>query len=148
MFRFMEGIKMKNSNKGIIDEFFDAYGKHDLNGIMRVMEDRVTWSFMGDHPLAGIKNGIDEVIAFFDAMGEIMNRSNIKMEKLIEAENEHYFIECQHSKTNRMDGNNLDHYTCVLWTIKDGKITEGRHFFANPQAANKYFSSVATQKRS
>ena len=139
---------MTTRNQDIVKQFFEAYGKHDLNGIRKVMSENVTWFFLGNSPVAGVKKGIDEVVAFFDLMGGIMSKSNLKLEKLIEAENERYFIECQHSKTDRDDGNNLDHYTTVLWTFENGKIIEGRHFFADPKGADKYFTAVAPQKLS
>lgn len=124
---------MSNTNQKIVDRYFEAYAKDDMAGIRNVMAENVKWYFEGDHPLAGEKNGIEEVVAFFDVMTGIMQKSN-------------YFIECQHSRTNRDDGDNLDHYTSVLWTIENGKIVEGRHFFANPAAVNKYFTGVAPKK--
>ena len=136
---------MAHRNQDIIKKFFEGYGSHDMDEIKKVMSENVTWLFLGQHPLAGIKQGVEEVVAFFDIMGEIMQKSNSKMEKLIEAENDKYFIECQHSKTNREDGINLDHYSSVLWTIENGKIIEGRHFFADPEAVDKYFTAVAGQ---
>jgi ketosteroid isomerase-like protein len=132
---------MKNQDK--IDKFFETYSKRDFEGMEEVMDRKITWFFLGQHPLAGIKHGIDEVISFFDTMGEIMAVSNGKMEKLIIAENDRYVIECQHSKTNREDGNNLEHFSTVLWTFENGKIIEGRHFFADPQAVDSYFTAVA-----
>ena len=134
--------KNKNTNEEIVDKFFDAYKDHDMNAIRKVMADNVVWYFQGQNPAAGIKSGIDEVIPFFDSMRKIMTESNGKTDKLIVAENDRYFIECQRSKTNREDGNNLEHYTTVLWTIEDGKIIEGRHFFADPPAVDKYFSAL------
>jgi ketosteroid isomerase-like protein len=134
---------MKHSNQEIIDRFFEAYKKRDFEAIEKVMANNVTWFFMGRHPLAGIKIGIAEVIDFYDRMGKIMEQSNPKVEKLIVSEKDNYLIECIHSKTNNPDGNNLDHYACVLWTFKDGKIIEGRHFFANPPAVDNYFTAAA-----
>ena len=134
---------MTHTNQDIVDKFFEAYKTHDINGIRKVMADNVTWYFQGQNPVAGVKKGINDVIDFFDTMGGIMAKARVTMDKLIVAENDHYVIECQHSKTNREDGNNLDHYSTVLWTIENGKIIEGRHFFANPQAVDKYFSAVA-----
>ena len=134
---------MKNSNQKIVDQYFAAYAKHDLDAIRKVMDDNITWYFLGQHPLAGVKNGIDEVVMFFDKVGKIMMESNPTIEKLIVAENEEYLVECIHSKTNRSDENNLEHHACVLWTFKNGKIVEGRHFFSDQQAVNKYFGSLA-----
>ena len=136
---------MAHSNQNIIDKYFEAYAKHDFNGIKQVMAENVTWYFLGRHPLAGVKKGIEEVVAFYDEVGKIMGKSHPKIDKLIVAENNNFLIECIHSKTNREDGNNLDHYACVLWTFENGKIIEGRHFFADPEAVDKYFTAVAGQ---
>lgn len=134
---------MELSNEDLINKFFDAYFKHDFEAIDEVMADDVTWTFLGQHKLAGVKNGIKEVVAFFDVMGEIMNKSNPTVDKLVIGSNDNYFVECQHIKTNRKDGNDIDHHVCVLWTFKNGKITSGRHFFADPESVNEYFNNVA-----
>jgi ketosteroid isomerase-like protein len=133
---------MEHPNQRIIDRYFEAYSKNDLSGIKEVMSENVTWYFLGNHPFSGVKKGINEVLAFYDEMGKIMDKSNSETEKLIVAENDYHLVECIHSKTNREDGLNLDHYACVLWTFDNGKIVEGRHFFADQEAVNKYFTSV------
>jgi len=133
---------MAQKNQEIVDAFFEAYNKHDMKAIRKVMAENITWYFEGQNPMAGVKKGVEEVVEFFDTMAKIMEKSRPEMDKLIVADNERYFIECQHSRTHRQDDNNLDHYTAVLWTIENGKIIEGRHFFADPQAVDKYFSAV------
>ena len=133
---------MTTPNQDLVDKFFDAYVKRDFAAIKEVMAADVTWSFLGRHRLAGIKKGIDEVVAFFDAMGEIMGESNPTIEKVMVCSKDNYFMGCQHIKTNRADGNNIDHHVCVLWTIENGKITSGMHFFADPPAVDEYFNAV------
>ncbi|HEY8936653.1 MAG TPA: nuclear transport factor 2 family protein [Cyclobacteriaceae bacterium] len=133
---------MTATNQDIIDSFFEAYKKRDFNGIKLVMSEEVIWTFKGRHKLAGVKNGIDEVIAFFDTMGGIMSKSNPTVDKIIIASDGNHTIECQHIKTNRDDGINIDHHVCVLWTFENGKIISGRHFFADPQLVDTYFDSV------
>ncbi|MFT3934260.1 MAG: nuclear transport factor 2 family protein [Chitinophagaceae bacterium] len=134
---------MLNNNQAIVDSFFEAYIKRDFAGIHKVMHEDVTWIFLGQHPLAGVKNGIEDVVAFFDNMGAIMGQSKVKAEKLVMGSNDNYLVECQHITTHREDGNNVDHHVCVLWTFEDNKIREGRHFFADPKAADKFFAAVA-----
>jgi len=130
------------ANQEIIDRFFVYYGKHDIELIKEVMHEDVTWYFLGEHKFAGTKKGLKEVIAFFDMMGAIMSKSKPTIEKLIVAEKDNYVIECQHIKTNRDDGINIDHFVSVLWTIENGKIVSGRHFFADPQAFDNFFNTV------
>src|SRR5436190_14107492 len=138
---------MTSSNENIINNFFDAYGNHDMKELKQVMAEDVKWYFLGRHPLAGIKNGIEEVVSFFDTMAEIMKKSKPEIEKLITASNEKHFIECQHVQTNREDGNNISHHVSVLWTIENGKITSGRHFFADPEAVDNYFTRVVEEEK-
>ncbi|MFC0182346.1 SnoaL-like domain-containing protein [Pseudarcicella hirudinis] len=132
-----------NPNQDIIDRFFALYAERDFQGISEVMTEDVKWFFIGDHPLSGISTGIREVVGFFDKMGKIMSNSDIRSEKLVTGTNENYLVECQHIVTNRSDGNNLDYQVCVLWTFRNRKIAEGKHFFADSQAANSFFSAVA-----
>jgi ketosteroid isomerase-like protein len=134
---------MTTTNQDAIIKFFEAYTKRDFNGIKQVMSDNITWTFLGQHKLAGVKKGMDEVIAFFDTMGEIMSKSKPTVDKLVLGSNDNYVVECQHIKTDREDGNNIDHYVCVLWTFENGKIISGRHFFADPKSADTFFNLVA-----
>ncbi|MEO6316609.1 MAG: nuclear transport factor 2 family protein [Chitinophagaceae bacterium] len=134
---------MSNTNAGLVDKFFAAYGSHDFAAIRKVMQEDVLWVFLGQHPIAGVKNGIEEVVAFFDNMGAVMGSSAVKVEKLVSGSNENYFLECQHITTHRADGHNVDHHICVLWTFENNKIKEGRHFFADPHAADHFFAAIA-----
>jgi ketosteroid isomerase-like protein len=140
------GEDVTHPNLALIDKFFEAYAKRDMDGLHKVLASSAKWTALGGHPLAGVKNGFDEVIGFFDAMGAVMGKSNSKVEKLIISANDDYAVECQHVWTNRSDGQNLDHLICVLWMFKDGKIVEGRHFFSDPQAADRFFNYVTALK--
>ena len=131
-----------HSNIEIIGQFFEAYGKRDMDGLSLVLGNDVRWIFPGRNPLSGTKNGIAEVVAFFDRMGGIMARSGVTAEVLVTGVNEDYVVECQHIWTNRADGVNLDHRWCVLWTFKDGKIIEGRHLAADQYEADRFFDQI------
>lgn len=132
-----------DNNQLIVDRFFAAYSQHNFTALREVMEEDVIWIFLGQHPLAGVKNGIEEVVAFFDNMSAIMSASSVQADKLVSGSNGDFLIECQHIVTHRDDGHNLDHHVCVLWTFRNGKIKEGRHFFGDAHNADLFFSSVA-----
>ena len=135
---------MSHPNLDIINKFFEAYGKRNLDDLRLVLDENAKWISLGQHPYSGVRNGFDEVIAFFDMMGAIMSRSNNRVEKLIVCANDNYVIECQRVWTNRDDGHNLDHLVCVLWKFEDSKIVEGRHFFSDPAAVDNFFNYLAT----
>ena len=79
---------MNHPNLDIIDRFFDAYGRRDMETVAQVMAADVQWTSRGRHPLAGVRKGIPDVVAFFDAMGAIMGDSNVKVEKLVVGAND------------------------------------------------------------
>lgn len=137
---------MTHPNLTLIDRFFEAYARRDMDALHAVRAADARWTALGQHPLAGVKNGFDQVIGFFDAMGAVMGKSNPKVEKLIVSANDDYVIECQHVWTNRSDGHDLDHLVCVLRTFKDGRIVEARHSFSDPLAADGFLSYVSALK--
>lgn len=131
---------MAHPNLDLIDRFFAAYGKRDLAGLRSVLAENATWTFPGHHPLSGTKVGIDEIVSFFDAVGSIMGSSNPTVDKLVMGVAEQYVVECQHIRTNRMDGPNLDQQMCVLWNFEHGKIASGRHLAADQDALDVFYS--------
>lgn len=92
--------------------------------------------------MSGTKVGIDAIIAFFDAVGTIMGRSQPTVDKLVLGVNEQYVVECQHIRTNRTDGPNLDQQLCVLWRFADGKIVSGQHLASDQDAFDAFYTQA------
>ena len=130
---------MPHPNLDLIDQFFAAYGNHDLAALRDVLAEDATWTLPGHHPLSGTRVGIDAIVAFFDAIGTIMGRSNPRVEKLVMGANERYVVECQYIRTNRADGPNLDQQMCVLWSFAKGKIASGQHLAADQDALDAFY---------
>lgn len=63
-------MSQQHPNLEIINRFFEAYGKFDLNAMHEVVAENVKWTIPGHHPLSGTKVGIDEVLAFFSHLGK------------------------------------------------------------------------------
>lgn len=132
---------MTHPNLELIDRFFAAYGERNLAALRDVLAEDATWTFPGHHPLSGTKLGLDAIIAFFDAVGSVMGRSQPTVEKLVLGVNEQYVIECQHVRTNRSDAPNLDQQLCVLWSFADGKIVSGQHLAADQDALDAFYTA-------
>src|SRR3954465_15709585 len=131
---------MTHPNLDLIDRFFAAYGSHDRAALRDVLAEHATWTFPGHHPLSGTKRGIDEIVAFFDAVGTIMGSAHPTVEKLVLGVNDQYVVECQHVRTHRADGPNLDQQLCVLWGFVDGKIVSGQHLAADQDALDAFYT--------
>jgi uncharacterized protein len=133
---------MSQPNLDLIDRFFAAYGQRDLATLRNVLAENATWTFPGHHPLSGTRVGIDEIVAFFDAVGTIMGSSNPHVDKLVIGVNDQYAVECQYVRTNRADGPNLDQQMCVLWGFENGKIASGRHLAADQDALDAFYTAL------
>jgi len=133
---------MPHPNLDLIDRFFAAYGERDLAALRNVLSEDATWTFPDHHLLSGTKVGIDAIIAFFDAVGTVMGSSHPQVEKLVMGVNEQYIVECQHIRTNRPDGPNLDQQLCVLWSFADGKIVSGQHLAADQDALDAFYTAL------
>src|SRR5690349_2947167 len=133
---------MTHPNLDLIDRFFAAYGKRDLAALREVLTEDATWTFPGHHPLSGTKVGIDAIVAFFNAVGSVMGRSQPMVEKLVLGVNEQWVVECQYVRTNRPEGPNLDQQLCVLWSFADGKIASGRHLVADQDALDAFYHAL------
>lgn len=131
---------MEHRNLDTISKFFDAYGKRDMEAIKQVLDENAIWIFPGNNPLSGTKRGVKAIVEFFDRMGDFMGKSKVQAETMVTGVNDDHAVECQHVWTNREDGNNLDHHWCVLWSFKNGKIVEGKHFAGDQYKADAFFN--------
>jgi ketosteroid isomerase-like protein len=93
-----------NTNIQIVQDFFDAYGKNDFEGIRQVFAEDVQWYIPGRHPLSGPKNGIDEVMNFFEELGKV----GFNAEVMILAANDNYVIDAHRGWSNVTSGENVD----------------------------------------
>ena len=135
---------MPQPDLDIVNKFFEAYSNHNLDALRLVMDDEVTWISLGQPSNHVISKGFDEVIAFLDQLGAITSQSNNRVEKLIMSAEDGYVVECLRVRTNLEEGENLDQLVCVLWKIENSKIVEGRHFFADPEAADSVITYIST----
>ncbi|MFT3703250.1 MAG: nuclear transport factor 2 family protein [Agriterribacter sp.] len=134
---------MSYTNIELINAFFSAYAKRDIEAVNQVMDENAVWFFPGHHAFSGKKQGIKAIIAFFDTMGSIMGPSDVRVEKFFMEQNNNYVLEYQHIQTNRKDNNNLSHYWCVAWQFKNGKIVEGRHLAGDQHEVDRFFHKIS-----
>ncbi len=59
----------------VVDKMYDCFAKGDMATLKTdVFAPDIAWNLPGHHPLSGIKNGPDEVIAFFGALMQTGHR--------------------------------------------------------------------------
>lgn len=125
-------------NIELIHAFFSAYASQNHDGIREILAEDIRWHIPGDHPLSGTKNGITEVLTYFQQL----NKAAFKAEPIVMGVNDHFVIDCHRNWSNLENEANLNNMSCLLWKIENGKIVEVHNFPENQHAVDAFFSKV------
>lgn len=120
----------------VVQNFFAAYGKGDLEGMQAFIAEDVEWHIPGHHKLAGTKRGIKEFTEFFAKLGA----AGFKAEVMILAANDNYVIDAHRGFSTKADVN-IDLNWVLLYQIEDGKIKRVQNFSGDLYASDKFFDS-------
>jgi len=123
-----------NANLKVVQNFFAAYSKGDMDGIKAVMADDVQWHIPGKHPLSGTKNGISEVMVFFNKI----SKAGFKAEVMILAANDNYVIDAHRGWSNTGD-NDIDTNWILLYKVENGKIKRVQNFSGDLYGSDEFF---------
>ena len=124
----------KNQNIAVVQQFFAAYAKEDLEGIRAVLAPNVRWTIPGQHPLAGTKTSAEEVVAFFQQLG----KSSFKATPLFMEANEEWVVDL-HRGWNEAGLAQVDMLWVLAYRIENGKIQEVINFAGDQHAADAMF---------
>ncbi|WP_199827678.1 nuclear transport factor 2 family protein [Streptomyces specialis] len=120
----------------LIRRYYEAYGTGDPDALRPFFAPDVRWTIPGHHPLAGTKEGVEEVLAFFRELG----RAGFRAETLCVAADGDWVIDLHRGWSTTPEG--LD----ILWTlafrIEDQRIAEAVNFAGDQHAADAFFWRV------
>lgn len=124
------------SNLQVIQDFFAAYARKDVNAVRAVMAEDIAWTIPGHHPLSGTKRGIAEVLAFFDQLA----RADFKAQPLVIVEQGDYVID--HHRGWSEVGPGVDQTWCLVFRFEAARIKEVVNFASDQHAADRFFWAV------
>lgn len=124
-------------NVAIIQRYYDAYGKGDLNTVRQIFAPDIRWRIPGHHSLAGVHKGPDQVFAFFQQLA----KAKFKADVLFLGGNDSYVVDVHRGYSN-MERDNIDILWALLFQIKNGRIVEATNFPGDQHAADAFYSRV------
>jgi uncharacterized protein len=131
--------ELENNTKiQIVQNLFEAYDKNDLEGIRQVLADDIQWHIPGRHPLSGTKNGIDEVMNFFEELEKV----GFNAEVMILAANDNYVIDAHRGWSNVTSGENVDLNWVLFYQIENNKIKRVINFAGDQPLADEFFTEL------
>jgi len=134
---------MANSNVAIVQRMYECFNRGDMDTIRKeIFASELVWRLPGHHPLAGTKNGANEVIAFFGQL----NKGGIQVDLInIDTWGEDTVVEV-HRGHGQSHGAVLDALNCTHYYIRDGKIADVQVYLSDQHAADQFFNAVYALK--
>ncbi|MDJ0575382.1 MAG: nuclear transport factor 2 family protein [Xenococcaceae cyanobacterium MO_234.B1] len=134
---------MTQSNVALVQKMYEYIGKGQLDNLRQeVFSPDIKWDVPGRNPLAGTKQGIDEVLAF---LGQLA-KSGLQVEMLkIDEVSEGRVVEL-HRVYGESEGLSLDALTVSDYQIQNDRITKIQDYLYNTHEMDQYFNKVYTLK--
>ncbi|MEH1969424.1 MULTISPECIES: nuclear transport factor 2 family protein [unclassified Nostoc] len=123
-------------NVQIVERMYECFNRGDMNTIRNeIFAPDLVWRLPGHNPLSGVKNGADEVIAFFAEL----NRGGIQVDLInIDAWGEDTVVEVHRGHGER-NGAILDALNCTHYHIRDGKIADVQVYISDQHTVDQFF---------
>lgn len=127
-----------NQAMSLVQKMYDCFSKADMEGIKNeVFAADIVWHLPGHHPLAGTKNGVDEVLAFFGNL----NKAGIQVDLVgLDTFGDDGVIEV-HRGHGEYNGGKLDALNCTLYKVKDDRISEVQVFIGEQHHVDLFFTN-------
>jgi ketosteroid isomerase-like protein len=126
-------------NAAIMGRAYAAFNSGDMNTLIALFDDGVVWHLPGRSRFADDYQGRDATLAYFGQLGqETGGTFQAELQHLL-ADDEDRVIGMQRSRAQR-DGKQLDVANCIVFELKDGRITDGREYFHDLYAWDEFWA--------
>ncbi|MBP0723745.1 nuclear transport factor 2 family protein [Bacillus sp. RG28] len=127
-----------NDNLKLVQKFFECYATGDLETMKsEILAEDVSWIIPGHHPLAGVKKGADEIVAYFATIA----KANFKAEVITLSASEDHVVDV-HRGWGEYGEHQVDMNWVLTYKIENGRIKEVHNFAADQHAADLFFWNV------
>ena len=126
-------------NAAIMRRAYEAFNKGDINTLIEIFDESVAWHLPGRSSMAKDYQGRDATLAYFGLIGqETGGTFRAELQHLL-ADDEDRVIGIQRSTGDR-NGKHLDAGNCIVFQLKDGRVTDGREHFHDLYAWDEFWS--------
>jgi ketosteroid isomerase-like protein len=130
---------MAQSNAEILRGGYDAFSRGDVPAVLAVFADDIAWHVPGHNPTAGDYTGHDEVVGFFQTLGELSGGTfSIEVRDVLD--NGDGAVAMIVTERGERKGVKLDVPAVHLWQMQDGKATTFRGFTGDQYEDDEFWS--------
>jgi ketosteroid isomerase-like protein len=128
-----------DENAAIMRRAYAAFNSGDMNTLIATFDDGVVWHLPGRSRFADDYQGRDATLAYFGQLAqETGGTFQAELQHLL-ADDEDRVIGMQRSRAQR-NGKHLDVANCIVFELKDGRVTDGREHFHDLYAWDEFWA--------
>ena len=117
---------------------YEAFNTGDMDTLTELMDDTV-WHLPGRSSMAGEYKGRGETLAYFGQLAQETGGTFRAELQHLAADGDTRVVGIQRSTADR-DGKHLDVSDCIVFQLKDGRVTDGREHFEDLYGWDEFWS--------
>lgn len=119
---------MSAKNKRIVQDFYDASNRGDMDTCFDLISDDISWTNIGTTPLSGTFQGKEELMAKLlgPLFAQLKQGIKTTVHRLIAEED--YVVAQTSGTAETLEGQPYNNTYCWIIRIRDGKLTEVTEF--------------------
>jgi uncharacterized protein len=126
-------------NVAIMRRAYEAFNKGELETLTEIFDEGAVWHLPGRSSMAKDYQGREAILAYFGQLGqETGGTFRAELEDLL-ADGDDRVVGI-HRSTAERDGKQLSVGDCIVFQLKDGRITDGREHFHDLYAWDEFWS--------
>jgi ketosteroid isomerase-like protein len=128
-----------DENATIMRRAYEAFNSADIDTLTEVFDESMVWHLPGRSRFADDYQGREATLAYFGQLGqETGGTFRAQLQHLL-ADDEDRVVGIQRS-TGERGGKHLDVVNCIVFELKDGRVTDGREHFHDLYAWDEFWS--------
>jgi ketosteroid isomerase-like protein len=128
-----------NENVATMRRAYEAFNTGDINTLTELFDESAAWHLPGRSRFADDYQGRDATLAYFGQLAqETGGTFQAELQHLL-ADGEDRVIGIQRSSGDR-GGKHLDVDNCIVFQLKNGRITDGREHFHDLYAWDEFWA--------
>jgi uncharacterized protein len=126
-------------NAAIMRRAYEAFNSGDMDTLTEVFDESAVWHLPGRSSMANDYQGREATFAYFGELGQKTGGTfRAELQQLL-ADDDDRVVGIQRSSAER-DGKRLEVGNCIVFQLKDGRITDGREHFHDLYAWDEFWS--------
>ncbi len=135
----MNTRRLADENAAIVRRGYEAFNTADMDTLMELFDDSAAWHTPGRSSVAGDHEGREAVFAQFGRYGAETGGTFQAVLRHVLTDDGGRVVGIHHNTAER-NGKRLDVDCCLVFELKDGRVTDGREYFSDVQAWDEFWS--------